>query len=140
MRWAIALQVTGLAFDAVWHGLLRPDFEATTVEEMAFHLATVHLPLYLGVLAVLATTTWALVERTNRIGPGIALPVAFTGALVAAAGEVWHAYTHLQLSTHAGPIAGGLAVFGLVVVVVASWFAGRGERRRAADGVERRAA
>ena len=27
---ALTLQLLGLAFDAVWHGLLNPDFEAVT--------------------------------------------------------------------------------------------------------------
>ncbi len=59
---ALAVQLVGLAFDAVWHGLLNPDFEAVTVDQMVRHLITVYLPLYIGVLSVLVSTAWALVK------------------------------------------------------------------------------
>jgi uncharacterized BrkB/YihY/UPF0761 family membrane protein len=144
LKWiwaALAVQLGGLAFDAVWHGLSNPDFEATTVDEMVHHLTTVHLPIYVGVLSVLVTTAWALVDQIRRSKIGVALPVAFAGALVATAGEIWHAYTHLQLSTHSGPIAGITAVFGFIVVVTALWLATYHGRREAADDVyERRRA
>lgn len=137
---AVAVQVVGLGFDAVWHGVLEPGFEATTVEEMARHLATVHLPIHVGVTAVFVATGWALIERWRRSGPGVALPVAFAGALLALVGEVWHAYTHLQLSTHAGPIAGLTALLGLTTVVVAVWLAGRRQQRGAGRASQRRRA
>jgi hypothetical protein len=144
LKWiwaALAVQLGGLAFDAVWHGLLNPDFEARTIDEMVSHLSTVHLPIYIGVLSVLVTTAWALVDQIRRSKIGIALPIAFAGALISTAGEIWHAYSHLQLSTHSGPIAGITAVFGFVVVVTALWFAGRGDRQGAAHNVyERRRA
>jgi hypothetical protein len=50
-RWlwaALALQFAGLAFDGLWHGLLRPGVEPTTFTDMLVHLGTVHLPLYLA--------------------------------------------------------------------------------------------
>ena len=133
---ALTVQLFGLAFDAAWHGLLNPDFKAETVAQMVTHLSTVHLVIYIGVLSVLVSTAWALVHqiRRSKIG-GVALPVAFAGALVSAGGEIWHAYTHLQLSTHSGPITGITAVFGLLVVVTALWLAGYHERRGAADDV-----
>jgi hypothetical protein len=144
LKWiwaALAVQLGGLAFDAVWHGLLNPDFEATTVDQMVRHLTTVHLPIYIGVLSVLVTTAWELVDQIRGSKIGVALPVAFAGALVATAGEIWHAYSHLQLSTHSGPIAGITAVFGFIVVVIALWFAGHHERRAPSDDVyERRRA
>jgi hypothetical protein len=56
---------------------------------------------------------------------GIALPAAFVGALLSAAGEAWHAYSHLQLSTRSGPIAETVAVLGFTVVVLALWLAER---------------
>jgi hypothetical protein len=144
LKWiwaALAVQLGGLAFDAVWHGLLNPDFEATTVDEMVNHLITVHLPIYIGVLSVLVTTAWALIDQIRRSKIGVALPVALAGALVSTAGEIWHAYSHLQLSTHSGPIAGITAVFGSIVVVASLWFAGHHDRRGAADDVyERRRA
>jgi hypothetical protein len=144
LKWiwaALSVQLFGLAFDAVWHGLLNPDFEAVTVAEMVTHLSTVHLPIYIGVLSVLVTTAWALVDQMRRSKVGVALPVAFAGALVSTAGEAWHAYTHLQLSTHSGPIAGITSFFGFIVVVTALWLAGRHDRRAAADDVyERRRA
>jgi FtsH-binding integral membrane protein len=144
LKWiwaALAVQLGGLAYDAVWHGLLHSEFEARTVDEMVNHLATVHLPIYIGVLSVLVTTAWALIDQIRRSKTGVALPVAFAGALVSTAGEIWHAYTHLQLSTHSGPIAGMTAVFGFIVVVTALWLAGRPDRRAPAHAVyERRRA
>jgi hypothetical protein len=130
---ALALQLAGLAFDGLWHGLLRPGVEPTTFAEMLVHLGTVHLPLYLGVLSVLITTGLALVERS-------ASAIAFAGALLSTAAEAWHASIHLRLSTRGGPIAEGLAVVGLIVVVTAVWVRGRRERRLAAPPRARRAA
>jgi len=126
---ALALQVAGLAFDGLWHGLLRPGVEPTTFIEMLIHLGTVHLPLYLGVLSVLITTGWAFIER--RRGSLI----AFAGALLSAAAEAWHASIHLRLN-----IAEGVAMIGFVVVVVAVWIYGRQDRRLAVPGKARRAA
>jgi hypothetical protein len=117
------LQLAGFAFEAVWHGLLRPGSEPMTVREMLLHLGTVHLPLYLGVLGVVITTGWALVERRS----GAAL--AFIGGLLSAVAEAWHASTHLRLMTRGGPIAEGIAMVGFVIVVVAVWLGGRQERR-----------
>jgi hypothetical protein len=141
LKWiwaALAVQLGGLAFDAVWHGLLNPDFEARTIDEMVSHLSTVHLPIYIGVLSVLVTTAWALVDQIRRSKIGIALPIAFAGALISTAGEIWHAYTHLQLSTHSGAIAGITSSFGFIVVVTALWLAGHHDRRSAADDVYER--
>jgi hypothetical protein len=78
--------------DYPWHGL-HPDVTPATVREMGTHLSTVHLPLYVGVLSVLITTAWALVGHMRQSPIGIGLPVAFAGALIAAAGGGWHAYT-----------------------------------------------
>jgi hypothetical protein len=125
-RWiwaALALQLAGLAFDGFWHGVLNPGVEPTTFTEMLVHLATVHLPLYLGVLGVLITTARALVERMSGSA------IAFSGALLSTAAEAWHASVHLSLSTRGGPIAEGVAVVGFVVVVTAVWVGGRQERR-----------
>jgi hypothetical protein len=131
--WAsLALQLAGYAWDAVWHGLLNPGAEPQTRAEMARHLATVHLPLYIGAASVLAWTSWALLRAAGRSAAGIALPVAFTGALVSVIGEAWHAYAHLQMSTASGPIAGSLSFVGFVIIVGAMW-AGRGRRRHAMD-------
>ena len=123
---ALALQLAGLAFDGLWHGLLNPGVEPTTFPEMLRHLATVHLPLYLGVLSVFVTTGWALVERRNGS------TIAFTGALLSTAAEAWHASIHLRLSTRGGPIAEGVAMIGFVVVFTAVWVGGRQDRRRLA--------
>jgi len=124
---ALALQALGLAFDGVWHGLISPGVEPTTFTEMIVHLGTVHLLLYLGVLSVVITTGWALVER--RSGSA----VAFAGALLSTAAEAWHASIHLKLSTRGGPIAEGVAMIGFIVVVIAVWVGGREERRRSAS-------
>jgi hypothetical protein len=134
---AVALQVAGLVFDGVWHGLLNPGFEARTMEEMAAHLATVHLPIYIGALCVFLATGRALVESRRRPAGGRTLPIAVAGALLSVTGEAWHAYTHLQLSTHGGPIAAGTSLLGLTIVVAAVWMDGRAERRRVARGLDR---
>jgi hypothetical protein len=131
IRVAVAIQILGTLFDFGWHALNR-DFEAKTVGEMVAHLSTVHLPIYIGVVSVLLTTAWALLEQMRQSRTGVALPVAFAGALVSTAGEAWHAYSHLQLTTHSGPIAAATAGFGLLVVITALWLDGRRERRRAA--------
>jgi hypothetical protein len=135
-RWlcaALALQFAGLAFDGLWHGLLRPGVEPTTFTDMLVHLGTVHLPLYLGVLSVLITTGWAFIER--RRGSLI----AFAGALLSTAAEAWHASIHLRLSTRGGPIAEGVATIGFVVVVIAVWIGGQQEQRLTAPRKARRA-
>lgn len=130
---ALALQLAGLAFDGLWHALFRP--EPTTFGDMLVHLGSVHAPLYLGVLAVLVTTGWALAERRRGAA------VAFAGALLATAGEAWHATVHLRLRPEGGPLAEGIALIGFLVVVASVWTAGRQERRRfAASGRTRRAA
>ena len=141
-RWiwvAVLVQVAGLAFDVVWHGVINPGFEAVTVAEMARHLGTVHLPIYIGVVSVLLSSVWALVADGRRSAVGIALPVACAGAVLATAGEAWHAYNHLQLSTHGGPIAAATSFLGLLVVVSALWLERRhGRRRGAGQEVEER--
>jgi hypothetical protein len=132
---AVTLQGAGLAYDGIWHGLLHPGFEARTIQEMTTHLATVHLPIYVGALSVLVATGWALVAP--RRWPGLPLTMAFAGALLSVTGEAWHAYGHLQLSTHTAPIAGSLSPIGLLVVAVALWREGRAERGRTAAAVDR---
>jgi hypothetical protein len=142
-RWvwaAVALQVIGLVYDAAWHGLLHPGAEPQTRREMAIHLATVHLPLYVGVLSVFVTTLWAIVEQMQRSRVAGAWWLAAFGALVSVVGEAWHAISHLPLDTHAGPVAGSLSPVGLIVVAAALWRAGRAARRDAAEGTQRRAA
>jgi amino acid transporter len=62
--------------DTVWHGLLAPGTEPTTVSAMRRHLATVHLPLYVGAASVLVTTTLALLRGVRRSAIGIAIPAA----------------------------------------------------------------
>src|SRR5262245_2488414 len=142
-RWiwaAVAVQIAGLAYDAVWHGLLHRDFEAATVRQMAAHLLSVHLPIYVGVVAVLVATAGVLVDRLRWSRPAGALRVAFAGAVLSVAGEAWHAAAHLRLSTHAGPIAESTAMLGLAVVVIAVWLDGRRDRARAAGEVDDRRA
>jgi hypothetical protein len=136
---ALGVELAGQAFDIAWHAL-NPAFNATTVREMAWHLGTVHFPIYAGVACVLLATVWALLDGIRRSRIGVALPIAFVGALVSAGGESWHAYEHLQLSTHAGPIAAAISFGGFIVVVAALWSSRRGERHRADDIEHRRAA
>jgi cytochrome bd-type quinol oxidase subunit 2 len=107
---------------------------------MVRHLSTVHLPLYLGALAVLMCTLRALVHRVQRAAPGWALPTACASAAVSVASEGWHAYSHLQMDTHSAPIAGIASVVGFVVAVAATFAAGRQERRREPDSLTGRRA
>lgn len=127
----IGVQAAGVAVDAVWHGLLHPDFEPRTVAETVRHLATVHLLLYLGVLGLCAVAAWALFGRPRRLGTGLALPLAFAGALLQLAGEAWHAYVHLRLEPSPFPELIGFA--GLALVIGATIVAGRSARSAVAD-------
>jgi len=140
--WAsLILQFLGYVLDATWHGLLNPGVEPQTPSEMARHLSTVHLPLYIGAASVLVSTARALLRQVRRSATGIGLPIAFAGAVLSATAEAWHAYSHLRLDTHSAPVAGILSVIGFLVVVIAmslsSWFH-RGRAEETAD--ERRAA
>jgi hypothetical protein len=139
--WAsLILQFVGYALDATWHGLLSPGVEPQTASEMARHLSTVHLPLYIGAASVLVSTSRALLRQVRRSATGIALPIAFAGAVLSATAEAGHAYSHLRLDTHSAPVAGILSVIGFLVVVIAmslsSWF----HRRHAETTDERRSA
>jgi cytochrome bd-type quinol oxidase subunit 2 len=134
-RWiwaSLILQFLGYVLDATWHGLLNPGVEPKTTGEMARHLSTVHLPLYIGAASVLVATSRALLRRVRRSAAGIALPIAFAGAVLSATAEAWHAYSHLRLDTHSAPVAGTLSVVGFLVVVIAMLLSSV-RRRRAAD-------
>lgn len=138
--WAsIILQFSGYVFDAIWHGLLNPGREPTTVGEMVRHLGTVHLPLYIGAASVLASTSIAVVRQSRRSTIGLVPVVAVAGAALSAGAEVWHAYSHLQLDTHTAPVAGILSVVGFLVVVTALVLASR-RREGVSKTSERRAA
>ncbi|HEV8438552.1 MAG TPA: hypothetical protein VGT40_10700 [Methylomirabilota bacterium] len=137
---SLVVQCVGLTYDVIWHGLLNPRFEAVTVAQMVRHLGTVHLPLYIGVVGMLLSSAWALVDQLKRSEIGVAVPVAFVGSLVQTAGESWHAYTHLQLTTHSGPIAFTVSFFGMLIVACALVLGWRRGRRRVASGVEGRRA
>ena len=131
---ALAVQFTGHIVDVGWHAV-RSDFEARTVEQMAVHLGTIHIPLYVGVLCVLLSTAWALIDQARRPPIGAAFPIAFVGALISTAGEIWHASMHLRLDTRAAPIAGAMSFVGFVIVVAAMWISGRRDQRRKPAGV-----
>jgi hypothetical protein len=131
-RWiwtSLAVQAVGFVLDVAGHAFRRPGWEPATVGEMATHLLTVHLVLYLGVLGLLVSTAWALVDQVRRSGPGLAMPIAFAGAVVQTGGEIWHVYTHLQLRP--GGLVETVAILGAMVVVV-GLLAERRARRRAA--------
>ena len=139
--WAsLILQFLGYVLDAVWHGLVNPGVEPTTVEEMVRHLGTVHLPLYIGAASVLASTAGALLRQARRLAIGIVMPIAFGGAALSAAAEAWHAYSHLHLDTHSAPIAGALSVVGFLVVVIAMSLSSGRWRRRSLDTTNKRRA
>lgn len=134
-RWvwvSLILQALGYVFDAIWHGLLHPGVEPTTMSEMVRHLGTVHLPLYIGAASVLVSTSRALLRHIRQSATGLALPIAVAGAVLSTAAEAWHAYAHLRLDTHSAPMAGTLSVIGFLVVVITMSLS-RGDRRRATD-------
>jgi hypothetical protein len=136
---ALGVQLAGLIVDIAWHAL-HSDFAAVTTEQMLVHLGTIHIPIYVGVLCVLLTTAWALIDQARRPPIGAAFPVAFVGALVSTLGEAWHAYRHLQLDTHGAPIAGAVSFAGFLVVAAAMWVSGRRDRRRKPANVDQRRA
>jgi predicted membrane protein len=132
--WAsLILQFLGYVFDVTWHGLLNLGVEPQTTREMARHLSTVHLPLYIGAASVFVATSRALLRQVRRSTTGVALPIAFAGAVLSAAAEAWHAYSHLRLDTHSAPVAGILSVIGFLVVVIAMSLSRGVRRRRAAE-------
>jgi hypothetical protein len=139
-RWiwiAIAVQFGGYVVDVLWHGLLSRGIEPATVRDMTRHLATVHLPLYIGAVGVLVATARALFRQRSTVS----LWIAFGGAALSAGAEAWHAYSHLHLDTHTAPVAGMLSVVGFLVVVVAMALSGGWRWRRARNAnYERRAA
>ena len=137
---ALALQLIGYVLDVLWHALSGPGAEPTTVADMARHLATVHLPLYVGALAVLVTTVIELVRRRARAPVRAALPVAVGGAALSVTAEAWHAASHLRLDTHTAPVAGILSLAGFLVVVIALVIEVRSSSRNATATRERRAA
>ena len=130
---AVAAQTIGYIVDAFWHARLEPGNEPATVGEMARHLATVHMPLYVGVACVLAATAVALEQRTRYAPAGIALPIALAGAALSAFAECWHAIAHLDLDTRHAPLFGILSVAGFFIVIGATALANRTRRRRPAD-------
>jgi hypothetical protein len=140
IRLSVIVQVAGLMFDALWHGVLRPGMEPRTTGEMVVHLGTVHLVLYVGVIGLLASTAWVFAKRGPRAIGGTARLVACLGAVLQAIGETWHAVSHLRL--HANPLPELFGFGGLIVAVAATFVAQRAESRRAArpDVNRRRAA
>jgi hypothetical protein len=137
---SIVVQFLGYLFDAIWHGLLNPGREPTTVSEMVRHLGTVHLPLYVGAASVLLSTSTALMREVRHARAHRALVLAVAGAVLSAAAEAWHATSHLRLDTHTAPIAGILSVVGFLIVVGAMAWSTRRARRGHGTGRERRAA
>jgi hypothetical protein len=92
------------------------------------------------VVCLVLATGWALVDQARRPPIGAGFPVAFVGALVSLAGEVWHAAMHLRLSPHGGPLAAAVSLVGFATVAAAMWMSGRHDRRRATAGVDQRRA
>jgi hypothetical protein len=86
---------------------------------------------------MLVSSSWALIDQLKRSETGRAVPVAFMGALVQTAGESWHAYSHLQLETHVGPLAFTVSFIGMLIVVSAL-VVGRRRGPRATTTAERR--
>jgi peptidoglycan/LPS O-acetylase OafA/YrhL len=137
---ALVVQFIGYVFDAVWHGLLRPGMEPQTFNEMVRHLLTVHLPLYVGALGLLVTTTMALLQRVRPADASTAPLIAFGGAVLSTVAEAWHAFSHLRMDTHTGPIAGTLSFVGFLIALVAVSMWSRKQRRRRQPLLNRRRA
>jgi hypothetical protein len=138
-RWIwtfVVVQLIGLGIDAAWHGALSAGVEPETFAEMVRHLATVHLPLYVGVVGLFVTAIWAAADPVRRADAGLALPLVVAGATVQLAGEVWHAYSHLTFRPNPFPELAGF--LGLVVVVGATIATGRRRGDRAAAESDQR--
>jgi hypothetical protein len=135
---SVAVQVVGLVIDALWHGVLMAGDEPSTTREMAVHLATVHLALYLGVIGLFASSAWALIEQGARDPGGRGRLVAFAGAVIQAVAETWHAAGHLLLRPN--PVPEAFAFVGLVIVIAALVIGRRSAVRLARDDVDRRRA
>ena len=130
---SVIVELLGLAVDAPWHGLLHPEFEGTTRAEMARHLLSVHLLLYVGVVALLVTTLTALVARARGGRVGVATPVMVAGAVAQTTGELWHAYSHLAMRPNPAPeLLGFVGLAAVMVALLLSRHEGisAGERRR----------
>src|SRR5262249_16650272 len=140
---AVGVQVAGLIVDVLWHAL-HSDFEAKTVEQMVVHLGTIHIPIYVGVLCVLLTTAWALIDQARRPPVGAAFPVAFVGGLVSTAGGGRPTPSPPPTITPPPPTTGrggGGALGGWVMGGGGRGVGGRHDRRRKpADVDQRRAA
>ena len=137
---AVVLQAIGYSIDVAWHALVHPEAEPATVPEMARHLATVHLPLYIGAVCVLLATGIALFRRERRSPGSAAARAAFAGALLSAGAELWHAYSHLRLDTAHAFLPGILSVVGFLIVVVSLSITSWADRRRRGAAPDRRAA
>lgn len=134
---AVVMQIVTFAWEGLWHGLWNPEFErAPTAEAMREHLSTVHIPFYVAILALVATTGWASIDQRRQGRGGFAIPLTFAMAVGQVIGQVWDAWQHLKLST-GGPIAWTLIVLGIVGVPIVLWTDGR-RARRAVDGDARR--
>jgi hypothetical protein len=116
---SLALQLLGYIIDVLWHGWIRAGVEPSTVGEMARHLATVHLVLYVGAAAVVVSLAVLVAQERASSRTGVALPIALAGAVLSASAEAWHAYSHLRMDTSHAPIAGSLSFIGFVTAVVA---------------------
>lgn len=93
-----------------------------------------HLLLYLGVLALLATTLTTLIARARAGRVGLATPVMVAGAMAQTICEAWHAYSHLALRPNSAPeLLGFLGLAAVVGALVLSRGGGTsGEDRRRA--------
>ena len=137
---AVAMQIAAFAWEGLWHGVLNPEFErAPTVEAMRHHLSSVHIPFYAAIVALLATTGWALIDQIRHHRTGVAIPLMFAMAVGQLVGQVWDARQHLELST-GGPIAWTLIVLGIVGVPIVLWLEARRARRTDQAAPSRRAA
>jgi hypothetical protein len=97
------------------------------------HQERAHFSLYIGVLGLLASTTWAVLARMTRSKAGVALPLAVAGAVVQVVGEAWHAYSHLALRPN--PLSELFGFVGLLTVIVSMLAFRRAERGRCAEAL-----
>jgi len=73
---------------------------------------------------------WSM-HFVGMLATRLAIPIAFAGAVIQVVGEIWHAYSHLQLSAHVFPLTYALSFVGMLIVLGALVFGrpARGDER-----------
>ena len=135
---ALGIQGLGVVIEAAWHGALHSDGEEAAGRDVVTHLLSVHAIFFVGVLALLAATGWALMHRGQRAEGVLSMGLAFAGAIIQTAGQAWDVYGHLH-GTTGGPIAWTMIAAGPLIAATAPHLAGRPRRPFATASRRRRA-